>query len=66
MKGKCFTEKKCLGIFRGEEEAVWRSQIASSSDTNKENNNAQKHKGDLSQKQNMLEILVSGTQLFSR
>lgn len=66
MKGKCFTEEKCLGILRGEEEVVWRSQTASSSDTNKKNNNAQKHKGDLSQKQNMLEILVSGTQLFAQ
>lgn len=65
-EGKVFHREEILGDFQGEEEVGWRSQTASSSDTNKENNNAQKHKGDLSQKQNMSEILVSGTQLFTR
>lgn len=42
------------GIFRKEEDGVGRSQIAGSSNTNKDNNNVQKCKCDLSQKENVL------------
>lgn len=40
--------------FGGEEGVIWKSQIASSCITNAGNNNAQKCKGDFSQKQNTL------------
>lgn len=52
---KMFQKRRNVGgIFRKEEDGVGRSQIAGSSNTNKDNNNVQKCKCDLSQKENVL------------